>query len=97
MYSPGIPPEKFCIRCGETEPMVDFRSVHALKCTECDLDPEKDRTEYHRLYHKARGRATRRLILMYQAEFDVFLAHEHEQVKKEERARLGIGLMSDAM
>ena len=76
-------PSKFCIRCGESESVVEFRSAHAMKCIDCDADTETERKQYHRLYHRARGRATRRLIDMHQDEFDVFLAHEHQKVKAE--------------
>lgn len=59
-----------------------------MKCTSCDLHTDEERKAYHRLYHKARGRATRRLIAMYQREFDIMLAHEHEKAKAEDAEKV---------
>ncbi len=44
----------------------------------------RERTEYLRLYHKARARAEKRLIAKHRREFDRLLAEERDAVAAEE-------------
>lgn len=78
------PPAQHCVRCGKSNEEVEFRSPLALKCVGCDEDTVQERKEYHRVYHKARGRALKRLIDLHPKQFDVLLAEEREAVVAEE-------------
>ena len=75
-----------CVRCGRSNEETEFRSPLALKCVECDEDTVAERKEYHRVYHKARGRALKRLIDLHSKQFDVLLAEERVSVEAEEAA-----------
>lgn len=79
------PREQHCIKCGLAAPAVKFRSPNAFKCMSCDEKTIEDRKEYHRLYHKARGRSIKRLIDKYPRLFDQMMTEELGLVEKEER------------
>lgn len=79
------PREQHCITCGKTAPTVQFRSPGAFKCMSCDQKTLENRKEYHRLYHKARGRAIKRLTDKYARLFDQMMQEELSAVEREER------------
>lgn len=69
-----------CTRCGAPGP---FRSEQALKCVECDDVTAKERAAYHRLYHRARGEAIKRLIDAHRREFSRYMMEEREKLEGE--------------
>lgn len=79
-----IPSEKHCLRCGKTAPAVKFRSPMAFKCMSCDEKTVEDRKEYHRRYHKARGRMIKRLLDKYPQLAERMMQEELLKVEREE-------------
>ena len=73
-----------CVRCGRSSDEVEFRSPLALKCIECDESTVVERKEYHRVYHKARGRALKRLIDLHPRQYQKLLDEERINVEAEE-------------
>lgn len=76
--------QQHCVRCGKSNKQVEFRSPLALKCVGCDDDTILERKEYHRVYHKARGRALKRLIDLHPRQFEKLLNEERISVEAEE-------------
>ncbi len=101
--TPALTPDRhFCIRCGlqdgSTRPkgisgagtVVIFRSIQAIKCDLCVEETEEARELYARIYHRARGRAVRKLIKAHAREFEKLLVAERT-ILAEELARLKAG------
>jgi hypothetical protein len=80
--------ERHCIRCGRAEPDITFSSDKILRCEACEDEAAAEKKDYYRVYHRARGMATRRLIQAHQDEFDRYLAESHRTAKAEEARRL---------
>ena len=78
--------EQHCVRCGRSSVDVEFRSPLALKCIECDERTVEERKDYHRSYHKARGRALKRLLDLHPKQFERLLLEERMKVEEEEMA-----------
>lgn len=76
--------QQHCVRCGRSSEEIEFRSPLALKCIECDEETVEERKEYHRVYHKARGRALKELIDLHPKQFDMLLGQQREKVREEE-------------